>query len=550
MKFSRAIVVQVLALVIFDSTARTEPFSYYGVSLPIQESRVVGSNSLSVHIKGETFLVARIGAVRGVLEHILRSDKPQEVLSNNDVHAILVEAARHGDGDTLVAVFGAALRQENYDTLDDFAHFENIERSIMLEDAMRRALLKAPARMSPSRECVARFLAGVSGGTRSGDVAGKDGVCLEQIVNNLLSLMAGGVSPESLISDIERAKKVFSATPSSAWNIAQGVSEALSSLQSSEQFSEVAEAVRARDFLDVLLKKQGEERRLSWLQAVDEKFLEQALARGHLVAACQYLAHVAFESRTSGTHETVARLLASAGKDSALQSCVRDNLPLLQRYAQKDELIAARYTAVLEALVGASLKKRAPEEALEILRGGSGERICGRREREHLLSKVYAEFAKAGSLPHNQGVLETCSGWDRALIAMARVSAGVGLRYPTHVVLAAVVGIVLIVGAVRVGRRWSLQSRQGVRDKERPRWDMFSRSDVPSEYAESLKVIGLKPGATMDEIKYAYREAVKRCHPDLQKQGEAAECSSFVVLTKAYDYLLKWHEEQRAYERG
>jgi len=54
--------------------------------------------------------------------------------------------------------------------------------------------------------------------------------------------------------------------------------------------------------------------------------------------------------------------------------------------------------------------------------------------------------------------------------------------------------------------------------------------------------LGLKPGATTDEIKSAYRVLAKRFHPDRNKDVDAHQ--KFLLITEAYQYLTQKHSAQ------
>ena len=49
------------------------------------------------------------------------------------------------------------------------------------------------------------------------------------------------------------------------------------------------------------------------------------------------------------------------------------------------------------------------------------------------------------------------------------------------------------------------------------------------------KILGLKPGATLDQIKKAYRKKARLYHPDLNTRKDAAEI--FISVNEAYEYL-------------
>jgi hypothetical protein len=55
----------------------------------------------------------------------------------------------------------------------------------------------------------------------------------------------------------------------------------------------------------------------------------------------------------------------------------------------------------------------------------------------------------------------------------------------------------------------------------------------PDDPCNGYAVLGLKPGATHKEIKRAYRERAKECHPDLNPSTAAAE--EFQLLTAVRD---------------
>lgn len=53
-------------------------------------------------------------------------------------------------------------------------------------------------------------------------------------------------------------------------------------------------------------------------------------------------------------------------------------------------------------------------------------------------------------------------------------------------------------------------------------------------------MLGLEPGATMDDIRKAYRKCARSYHPDLNKSPSAAEL--FIEATEAYQFLTALHK--------
>ncbi|MDT8401160.1 MAG: DnaJ domain-containing protein [Bacteroidales bacterium] len=55
-------------------------------------------------------------------------------------------------------------------------------------------------------------------------------------------------------------------------------------------------------------------------------------------------------------------------------------------------------------------------------------------------------------------------------------------------------------------------------------------------------LLGLEPGARIDDIKKAYRTCARKYHPDLNKSASASHL--FIETTEAYQFLLAHHKSQ------
>ena len=53
------------------------------------------------------------------------------------------------------------------------------------------------------------------------------------------------------------------------------------------------------------------------------------------------------------------------------------------------------------------------------------------------------------------------------------------------------------------------------------------------------QVLGLDAGASINQIKTAYRKKAKEFHPDINKEAGAHE--QFILVNEAYEYLIKFH---------
>jgi curved DNA-binding protein CbpA len=69
---------------------------------------------------------------------------------------------------------------------------------------------------------------------------------------------------------------------------------------------------------------------------------------------------------------------------------------------------------------------------------------------------------------------------------------------------------------------------------------------------EYYKVLGLETGASVEEIKKAYRKKARLYHPDMNPSPDAKD--KFVEITEAYDFLLNHHNnilsDEEAYKQA
>ncbi len=207
-----------------------------------------------------------------------------------------------------------------------------------------------------------------------------------------------------------------------------------------------------------------------------------------------------FSSRTTVEHEAVMQLVRSLpGPPERLWFSSPDALELIARYAAKDEAIRS----VAAGLFGPRFNGL----------------VSGLTVSAALAQEAERETVRRGEL--------------RRL--------GIGISLTTAALL-------LTVGlwracrsrlAVNAGRRW-----RGFFWKSCEAGASHSGESV--ECKQLLALFGLPSGASRSEIKAAYRQQIKRTHPDLSAHSDEAAAEECIEVTRRYNRLLALYEERES----
>jgi hypothetical protein len=288
------------------------------------------------------------------------------------------------------------------------------------------------------------------------------------------------------------------------------------------------------------------------------EFSDQALRDHRPLTALQGLSLLDFGLRNNKHHELVSKALDEVGfqdRAGVEQQSVRT---LLWSYATKDDDIRRKYISKLEEWVARLLEEGKPDEALALFISIKDLRLDPSPENDILrgdIAEALLDIGHARSADSLLAGVRTELPWlyrfrilmKRDILMFAMVALG------CLVVVRWILLIPRLVRAKSVERRIAVEAeRRAAEAAERERYRaQFEGRTLTSgafmdvdEYAAGLKKFNLRPNASLADIKNAYRNVVKRLHPDINPQVTQQDTDSFIDLTKTYERLLILYEER------
>jgi len=287
------------------------------------------------------------------------------------------------------------------------------------------------------------------------------------------------------------------------------------------------------------------------------------LERGDGGAALAVLVRMDFERRTPQTHELILQSLSALR--SPIGAVIEDARigGYLQKVCGVDERVRGSYLGLLESEARQKMQQEQIEASVDLIRRIVDVRQDPDATNDSLRFELARAYLKSG-------------GREQAKQVVAEIQTGVGAwryitltwdgyfvtaRYVLIVFLGAFAFVVVRLGVAGLTRRRDEQPLETPR--KRPAYSVGEgeqpeeeerEEDKPSgfsivsaklftpamqEYHRSLEGLGLKPGASLAEIKKQYRNLVKKVHPDLNQNLSAEDQDRFVALTKMYDRILE-----------
>ena len=296
------------------------------------------------------------------------------------------------------------------------------------------------------------------------------------------------------------------------------------------------------------------------------RFAEKAIEQGDGVSAIRVLLLLPVEQRTPSSHEIVIEALgaiAPGQSDFLVDPKIQQ---MLWVYSNKDDQLKERYLDLLERALEEIVEGQELSRAPVLIANVRELRPDPSSENDRLRFILAGVAAEQGQFALAQGILKganTTIPWGLKLSFFFR-------RNPFFIFTPAILvcGLILLRlerkrGVAKLARRDrsdqsflrnALDDVEGDQIVDELNLEEQTNESIHNiakamrqgrsldEYDQLLLVFGLKKDPTPHEMKYAYRQAVKTCHPDRNPNADKAMSDRFIETTKQYERLLELHE--------
>lgn len=297
----------------------------------------------------------------------------------------------------------------------------------------------------------------------------------------------------------------------------------------------------------------------------------KAINAGKAERALRALVHVDLNWRTPTTHMLVVDALKHLSPDHAISLSEAGINNFLQALAHRDPLIKSAYIQYLELEIRSLLRHGRAKDAGSALANLLYLRPDPNQANDRIRVEQSIVYAVQDMTPAARDVLaevKTGLTWgERIRILLAGIYISpymivVVLLCPF--ILYAVISRLVRLNAPRVktydmgagipsnGGQYSVSTGSSstyFTDDDDDEMPVFSRKmggrldPREEEYKGCLQVFNLQAGATLRNIKSAYRNAVKELHPDLNPNVTPEQTERFLELTRKYEQLMQLHRE-------
>ncbi len=298
--------------------------------------------------------------------------------------------------------------------------------------------------------------------------------------------------------------------------------------------------------------------RTNTIQRVAEAFLEE----GRATDALLILTLIDFERRSESTHELVLKTLSELGERAPELFKQEKILRFLSEFALKDEAIRDLLVSLLEGAVKKDISKGELSLASVSFDTVRELRPDPSPQNDQLRFLWAERLLNQGQLAQAQAMIGSAN--TRAPLFL---TINLLLKRNPLPALVTSAGLIVFGLLLAFARRRSTvdKPQESIRQRTIPVQNESAEEDedehlkrarfvkyspdlrgggIRDEYADLLAVFGMFPGVKLSHIKNAYRNAVKNCHPDLNRNASSAEADKFIYLTQTYERLLQLHQER------
>jgi hypothetical protein len=289
--------------------------------------------------------------------------------------------------------------------------------------------------------------------------------------------------------------------------------------------------------------------------ALIQEFAQRTLVENKTSEAIRSISSLDFAQRNTSHHELLSKALRQISISDTAVFADPNVRKMLLSYATKDELVRKQALERLGALVGEDAHRSGGRSGDGLLGAIQEIRPDPSRDNDDLRVTIGEALLDSGDM----------LGAER-ILAQMRTPIPIALRFkiftrrsPYTAFGLATLASILVWSLLLIRLRAVSQKRMAASpggNGEPNRKETINGPAVGGqslgkasytdfdEYGECLRRFNLEKGATLSDIKVAYRNAVKSCHPDLNPRATTADTDQFIKLTKIYEKLIELHRER------
>ncbi len=540
--------------------APADSVDVFGVKVKVDAAEALSGGAVRIRISGAEQVVAQDQAADFVLG-VLASRKSSASIKVNDLKAIVETATEKDSVKTATEAMILLFNHPDFDTGREEAFLWRLSHIPQSRQVMRNCVLAAISDEGALRRDLIPpllFYAGI----HDVEWMRQNGVILayrnfpqvkEYIRGQFIKIFSGpGTgSPEEVLA----LMSALLGENDQDLKHMRGVKGKIETLQG---------ALKARNLTEVLsiLGQKGSRRRVDSVTGPIVRDLiyqesERLLGDGSFTQVLLLLSRVDVSTRTPRAHELVRAALRGLGESGGDYDVLSGGevQEMLASYSADDPAVRAEYIRLLAKKIGDLLSKGDPSSVDDVFGRILTLRSDPSRENDRIRIAQTKAFLSTGqeaaAIEKLSGVHTKLTFSDRAWFTFYR------LLHKTPLIIYVLILVVLAamivsyrILSVRAGKRlakrwhdlgWNGYST-GAGSDGRPFVVRELREQIDpavQEYFECLRVFNLNPGATVREIKSAYRKRMKEVHPDLHVRDEGVSSKEFVRIRQAYEALLR-----------